>query len=226
MTLSIDVATLDGVAGLDFKSPFDELSELREVLTVQQIAEFTGLRRETISRARPGKPFRPRTERAVGDLYLVVTRLRSEPDLDLGHLAAILRRPQPELGGRSIAELLRAGEVREVLSHLATPAPAKVDTSWWPGEPPAEAIEAFLAGDPELAARLPEVEARMREHFGPEVRIERGLDVEPGSAEIGFYLRAHNDLPFDENVERLGALLAQEEELLGPVADRLGIGFL
>lgn len=233
MTLSIDIDTLDPVAGLDFKSPFDELSELRELLTIQQIAEFTGLRRETISRARPDKPFRPRTEKAVGDLYLVVTRLRSVSDLDLGHLAAILRRPQVRLGDRSIGELLKAGKVDLVLRHLADPTPASSAPTPRPRSTPArpdrskeDAVEAFLAADPELAALLPEIEAKVREHFGPQVRLERGMDIEPGSEEIGIYLRARNDLSFDENVERLGALLVEEEDLLDPVADRLGIGFL
>jgi hypothetical protein len=234
MTLSLEIATLDGMAGLDFKSSFDELSELRELLTIQQIAEFTGLRRETISRARPGRPFRPRTEKAIGDLYLVVTRLRSVAGLDLGHVAAILRRPQVALGDRSIGELLKAGEVELVLRHLADPPPASSAPTPSPRPTPArpedrsqeDAVEAFLAADPELAALLPEIEAKVREHFGPRVRIERGMDIEPGSEEIGIYLRAHNGLPFEENVERLKALSIQEEDLLDPVADRLGIGFL
>lgn len=233
MTLSLEIATLDGMAGLDFRSPFDELSELRELLTIQQIAEFTGLRRETISRARPDKPFRPRTEKAVSDLYLVVTRLRSVAGLDLGHLAAILRRPQVALGDRSIAELLKAGKLDLVLRHLADPTPAssaptlpRRSTPDRPDRSQEDAVEAFLAADPELAALLPAIEAKVREHFGPRVRLERGMDIEPGSEEIGIYLRAHNDLSFEENVERLKALSIQEEDLLDPVADRLGIGFL
>jgi hypothetical protein len=218
---SLQTDTLGDVSGLDFKTPFDELTELRSVLTTQEIGELTGLRRETISRARRDRRFQRRTEKAVGDLYLVVTRMRSILGDDLGQLAAVLRRPQASFGDRSIADLLREGSVDKVLKHLAAPEPAP--TSAPPDE---DAVEAFLAADPQLAARLPEIEAKFRERFGPEVRIERGLDAEPGSEEVGIYLRAHNSLSFDENLKRLTAMLMQEDDLLGPVADRLGIGFL
>jgi hypothetical protein len=221
MTSSAGIATLVDMDELDFRTPFDELGDLRELLTTQQVAEFTGLRRETISRARPGRPLRPRTEKAVGDLYLVVTRMRAVAGLDLRNLAAILRRPQPALGDRSIADLLKEGRVDQVLEHLADPGPAAASA---PVD--ADAVETFLAADPELAARLPEIEAKFRERFGPDVRIERGMDTEPGSEEVGIYLRAHNALSFDENLKRLKAMLIEEDDLLGPVADRLGIGFL
>lgn len=216
-----EIDTLEDVSGLDFKTPFDELTELRSVLTTQEIGELTGLRRETISRARRDSRFQRRTEKAVGDLYLVVTRMRSILGEDLGQLAAVLRRPQAALGGRSIADLLKEGSVDRVLEHLAAPDPAPASAP-----PDADAVEAFLAADPQLAARLPEIEAKFRDRFGPEVRIERGLDTEPGSEEVGIYLRAHNALSFDENLKLLTAMLMEEDDLLGPVADRLGIGFL
>lgn len=154
---------------LDFTSPFDELSELRTLLTTQQIAELTGLRRETISRARPDSRFQRRTEKALGDLYLVVTRMRSVADDDLGQIAAILRRPQAALHGRSIAELLKEGRVDEVLEQLGAPEQTEpvAPPRSRPGEPPDDAAEAFLAADPELAALLPEIEAKVREHFAP-----------------------------------------------------------
>ncbi len=224
VTTSLEAATLEDVSGLDFKTPFDELGELRSVLTTQEIGELTGLRRETISRARRDSRFQRRTEKAIGDLYLVVTRMRSILGDDLGQLAAVLRRPQAALGDRSIADLMKEGRVDLVLEHLAVPEPAP-STTLWPGADSAADVEAYLAGDPELAARLPEIEARVREHFGPEVRIERGLDIEPGSPVIGFSLRAYNGLSFDENLTRLTAVL-MDRDLLEPVADRLTIGFL
>jgi hypothetical protein len=223
MTFSPQIATLDSMAGLDFSTPFDELSELRELLTTQQIAEFTGLRRETISRARRDKPFRPRTEKAIGDLYLVVTRMRSLPDLDPRHLAAILRRPQAALGDRSIGELLKEGEVDLVLRHLAGEEPARRA----PAPPSADAVEALLAADPELAALVPEIEARLREHFAPVEKITRGVSVEPeGEGDDELYLQVKNDLSFDQNFDRLAAFLEGERDLLAPVRTRLTIGFM
>ncbi|HVS99442.1 MAG TPA: hypothetical protein VHE08_02920 [Solirubrobacterales bacterium] len=215
------------MAGLDFTSPYDELTELRAVLTTQEIAELTGLRRETISRARPDSRFRRRTEKALGDLYLVVTRMRSIAGEDIGHLAAILRRPQAALGDRSIAEMLKDGKVSLVLEHLAAPERSTRAATPRPGEPPEGAVAAFLAADPELDTLLPEIEAKIREHFGPRARIERGIieDFESGEDDV-FYLRVRDDLSVDENIARLTALLAAEWDLLSPVTERLTIGFL
>lgn len=224
VSISLETDTLEDVSGLDFKTPFDELTELRSVLSTQEIGELTGLRRETISRARRDSRFQRRTEKAIGDLFLVVTRMRSILGDDLGQLAAVLRRPQAVLGDRSISDLLKEGRVDLVLEHLAAPEPAPAPTPW-PGTESVADVEAYLAGDPELAARLPEIEARVREHFGPEVQIERGLDIEPGSSVVGFSLRVHNGLSFDENLTRLTAVL-MDRDLLEPVADRLTIGFL
>jgi hypothetical protein len=218
---------------LDFTSPFDELSELRTLLTTQQIAELTGLRRETISRARPDSRFQRRTEKALCDLHLVVTRMRSVADDDLGQIAAVLRRPQAALHGRSIAELLKEGRVDEVLEQLGAPKQAEpvAPPRSRPGEPPDDAAESFLAADPELAALLPEIEAKVREHFAPTKGIERGViedfEGEPGdrSGDV-FYLRVLNDLPLDTNVRCLIAFLEQERQLLSPVHSRLTIDFL
>src|ERR1700753_2247797 len=102
--LSMRTDILGRVAALDFKSPFDELTELRESMTTQEIAGLTGLRRETISRARPDSRFPRRTEKAIGDLYALVTRIKAVAGGDLAQVGAILRRPQSALGGRSIAE--------------------------------------------------------------------------------------------------------------------------
>jgi hypothetical protein len=221
------------MAGLDFKTPFDELTELRAVLTTQEIAELTGLRRETVSRARPDSRFQRRTERALGDLYVVVTRMRSVAGDDLGQIAAILRRPQGVLDGRSIADLLKEGRMDLVLEHLAPSGPVApaVAPRPGPGEPPEDAVTTFLAADPELTALLPEIEAKVRLRFAPLEGIERGViedfEGEPGdrSGDV-FYLRVLNDLSLDANVERLIALLDQERDLLAPVHDRLTIGFL
>jgi hypothetical protein len=227
VTSSAHIVTLDYMAGLDFKTPFDELTELRAVLTTQQIAELTGLRRETLSRARPDSRFQRRTEKALGDLYAVVTRMRSVAGGDLGQLAAILRRPQAALDGRSIADLLKAGRVDLVLQHLAAPeSPTRAATPL-PGEPPEGAVAVFLAADPELDSLLPEIEEKIRAHFGPQARIERGIieDFESGEGDV-FYLRVRDDLSLDENIARLTALLTAEWDLLSPVTERLTIGFL
>jgi hypothetical protein len=208
---------------LNFKTPFDELGELRKVLTTQQIAELTGLRRETISRARPDSRFQRRTEKALGDLYLVVTRMRSVIGDDLGQLAAVLRRPQEELGGRSIAELLREGQVEVVLGHLPPVAPAQAKD---PGLE--ESVAAVLAEDPELAARLGAIEAALIAHFGPTAEVERNIisEYDDPEGEDELYLRVRIDLPFDEKIDRLADFLHREEDLLGPVAGQLTIGFL
>ncbi|MBS1887012.1 MAG: hypothetical protein JSU06_07465 [Actinobacteria bacterium] len=234
---------------LDFKTPFDELSELRAVLTTRQIAELTGLRRETISRARPDSRFQRRTEKALGELYLVATRMRAVVGDDLGQLAAVLRRPQAEFAGRSIADLLRDGQVDVVLEHLPSPAsspemrpediqfdPATLAALAETGDPAAETpaaaedreVAALIEADPDLGSRLPSIEAAIRDHFGPGARIGRAIVTEQSAPEGSdhLYLRVRTELPFDEEIERLADLLSEEEGLLGPVRARLTIGTL
>ena len=204
-------------------SPFDELTELRSVLSVQEIAEVTGMRRETLSRARPDSRFQRRTQKALDDLYAVVTRLRPVLGADPTHLAAILRRPQEGFGRRSIADLLREGKVEEVLGHLPPPEGPQAGTPRESG--PEDDVEGFLAADPELVALLPEIEAKTRRHFAPVKWIKRHLVVEAGADDV-LYLEVRNDRSFDENFKRLMALLEQERDLLRPVRTRLTIGFL
>lgn len=245
-----DAAILEPMS-LDFTSPYDELTELRSLLTTQEIAELTGLRRETISRARPDSHFQRRTEKALRDLYVVVTRMRSVNGGDLGQLGAVLRRPQAALDGGSIADLLRAERVDQILELLAAPAPPtgkrregfrpSPDTGKPKAPDSAEAdagvsairereegrVAAFLAADPELAALLPEIEEKLRHHFSPVQWIERGVIVEyEGEADDVLYLWAHDGLSFDQNVERLTAFLKNERDLIEPVRSRLNIGFL
>jgi hypothetical protein len=239
------------VATLDISTPFEQLAELREVLSLSEIAEMAGVRRETLSRARPDGRFQQRTAKGLQDLSVIVARLRTMVDGDV-HLAAVLRRPQPEFARRSIARMVREGHVDIVLEHLAGPEPTdpKVledlrlppevvaeleptregQRSSRPAADPALAgrVSALLAADPELSARLPEIEAKIAEHFGPEARVERKI-IEPfddPDGEEDFYLRVHADLPVAEQADRLGDLLEQEHDLLGPVRDRLTIGFL
>jgi hypothetical protein len=248
---TIDIVTVRSVGTLDVKTPFEELTELREVLSVSEIAEMTGLRRETLSRARPETRFQQRTAEGLHDLYLVVTRLRPMVDGDV-HLAAILRRPQPEFARRSIARMLRDGRVDAVLRHLDQPEPIdqrELENLELPAEIVAELeagqqkegsasraedptlaarVSALLAADAELSSRLPEIEAKVLEYFGPEARIERKV-IEPhdnpdGQAE--FYLLIHTDLSVAEAGDRLESLHEREQVLLDPVAGRLAIGFL
>jgi hypothetical protein len=224
----VNVGTLEDVP-LDFKTPFDELTELREVLTNQEIAEMTGLRRETISRARPDSRFQRRTERALADLYAVVTRMRAVNGEDLGQLAAVLRRPQASFGSRSIADLLKDGEVGAVLASLAereTEAPAEEDRA--ADRKREEEVAAFLAKDPELQSRIDAIEAAVLRHFGPGARVVREVAVyydEP-EPEDDFYLRVITDRPVEEEVDLLGEFLGQERELLAPVRRHLVIGLL
>ena len=246
------IGILESVASLDFKSPFDELLELREVLTTQEIGELTGLRRETISRARPDSRFQRRTEKALGDLYAVVVKLRSFRGDDVGQLGAVLRRPQAELAGRSIAELLRDDQadvvLRSLVSETSTEAEEIAAFRLDPGvkarlepwvEPPEEGlaadpgldqrIEALLEGDPELCSRLGAIEAALVKHFGPEARVERQIidDHDSPTRSEELYLPAfHTDLSLDEEIERLGGFLRREEDLLDPVHRHLVIGFL
>jgi hypothetical protein len=236
---------------LDVATPFEELSELRSLLSVSEIAEMTGLRRETLSRARPDSRFQQRTATGLHDLYLVVTRLRPMVDGDV-HLAAILRRPQPEFARRSIARVLRDGQVDAVLEYLDQPEPTdreELENFELPPEivaeleasqrqerpkPPVEdptlaaRVSALLANDSELSSRLPEIEAKVLEYFGPGARVERKI-IEPYDIPDGheqFYLRVSTDLSVSEAGDRLEALSEGEQVLLDPVAGRLAIGFL
>jgi hypothetical protein len=249
-------ASLIQVAPLDFRTPFDELTELRSVLTAGEISELTGLRRETISRARPDSRFRRRTEKALRDLYAVIVRMRALPSAEMGQLASILRLPQPLLEGRSIADFLKEGRVDEVLEYLALPEPGtagQVDTvrldpvalaTLGPSEETPEAsavprstvsaVEArraadLVEADPELALLLPSIEALVRDRFGAEALIERGVVPaerdDPGDSDH-LYLRISSALPFDLEMDRLADLLAEEAGLLEPVSTRLTIGIL
>lgn len=239
--------SLGGMGDLDFRSPFDELSELRAVLTTQEIAELTGLRRETISRARPDRRFRRSTEKAWGDLYAVVTRMRSTNGGDLGQLASILRRPQSRLDDRSIAELLREGKVDVVLEQLGPPAPSTVgeledlqlDPATLAGLTPSKAtlgasrsgpddrrVAELLGADPGLAVLLPEIEARIRDHFGADAGVDAAVITDPDepNGRDRLYLRIRTGLSFEVEIDRLAALLDGEEALLEPFRDRLTIG--
>jgi hypothetical protein len=146
---------------------------------------------------------------------------------DLGQLAAILRRPQPEFAGRSIAELLREGQVEAVLASLSSEVPPETEET---ARNPTvdERVAAVIEGDPELRARLSEIEVALAERFGPGARLEReiifGYDEPEGSDEL--YLRVHNDLSLDENVDRLTEFLHRNKGLLAPVHRHLVIGFL
>ena len=211
-------------------SPFDELTELRSVLKVQEIAEMTGLRRETLSRARPGRRFQRRTERALDDLYRVVTQLRATVGGDPSHLVAILRRPQASLDHRSIADLLREGKADEALRHLPTRGRPgrKARRKPLPDEEKQRAAE-LLAADPELAERLPAVEEAIRRHFGADAAIERGVIWACGPGEEDeLHVRIDSPLSLDEELDRLIDLIGEridEEERLGRIRDRMTIGF-
>lgn len=247
----MSIGILEDMASLDFKSPFDELTDLRAVLTTQEIADMTGLRRETISRARADSRFQRRTEKALRNLYLVVTRMRAMRGGDMGQLAAVLRRPQEQFAGRSIAELLRDGEIEAILDGLSVDAPTEaeglanfqldpqVETRLTPWKEPSDAnvlkdptldgrVDALLVADPELRSRLSEIEAALVEHFGPGARVERKIISEyddPGGGDE-LYLRVHTDLSYGEEVDRLAEFLRQQEDSLAPVRQRLVIGFL
>ena len=89
-------------------------------------------------------------------------------------------------------------------------------------------VAAFLAADPELDARLPAIEEKVREHFGPETRIERTIfsPMDEEDAPDEFHLEVVTEQTFDEKVGHLRALIAEEHELLAPVRPRLTIGIL
>ena len=239
------------MGNLDFKTPFEELTELRSMLSMNEIAEMTGMRRETLSRARPGSRFQRRTQKALDDLYLVVARLRPTMGGDTVHLAAVMRRPQTALAHRSIAELLREGKAAEVLEHLGEPEPAKrggpgtiefdpallARLEPTPKDDPREQVHlvenerqvaTLLDSDPDLASRLPAIEAKIHEYFGADAQIGRAIITEYDDAEGGdeLYLRILTSLTHDDEVDRLTKLLGDEGDLLDPVATRLTIGML
>ena len=89
-------------------------------------------------------------------------------------------------------------------------------------------VAAFLAADPELDARLPAIEEKVREHFGPETRIERTIfsPMDEEDAPDEFHLEVITEQTFDEKVGHLRTLIAEEHELLAPVRPRLTIGIL
>jgi hypothetical protein len=89
-------------------------------------------------------------------------------------------------------------------------------------------VAAFLAADPELDSRLPEIEERVLHHFGPGTRIERTVfhPMDEEDADDIFILDVVTDLSLDEKIDRLKTLLGEEHELLAPVRPRLTIGIL
>jgi hypothetical protein len=238
------------MAPLDLLTPYDDLKDLRTVLSAQQIAELTGLRRETISRARPEKQFRRQTARIVTDLNVVVSRLRCVIGEDPAQLAALLERPQSALDGSSIAELIRKGRTDVVLGHLVDPeakneeqleslqfdsevqAELKAlesEDQAMVAEAPADARAAdLIAADPELSRRVPMIEARIQERFGADARVERAFVADSSDPESAghVYLGIRSGLPLDEQIDRLETFLSEEEDLLDPVQARLTIGTL
>ena len=150
----------------------------------------------------------------------------------MGQLAAVLRRPQEQFAGRSIAELLREGQAEVILESFSP------DVESWQkpseenhvGDPALDArVAAVLEADPELRSRLGAIEAALVRHFGPGSVVERKIvnefhDDPEGSDEL--YLRVHADLSLDENIDRLAAFLEREGDLLAPVRAQLTIGFL
>lgn len=247
MISSVASDTIEDVVGLDLRSPFDDLSEMRKLLTTQEIADLTGLRRETISRARRDGRQRRSTEKALGDLYAVVTLLRGVAGVDHAHLAAVLRRPQQQFGGSSISDLLKEGRVDEVLEHLAPPGDEESleDIRFDPatltalrasesgaGAPTSPAderrVSELLDADAALAGLLPEIAASIHDHFGADAQIDRAVVVDPDDPDgrDRLYLRVRSGLSFDEGIERLTALLDREEARLEPFGDRLTVGTL
>jgi hypothetical protein len=164
----------------------------------------------------------------LGDLYAVVTKIRSVRGGEVGQLAAVLRRSQPELADRSIAELLRDGQVDAVLASLSSEEP-NGGTRETTRPTVEERVAAMIDGDPGLRSRLPAIEAALLRGFGPGATVERKIvnevwDDLDGSDEL--HLRVHNDLPLDENIRRQAGFLAREQDLLAPVLSRLSIGFI
>jgi hypothetical protein len=91
-----------------------------------------------------------------------------------------------------------------------------------------EDVTGFLAANPELASRLPEIEEKVLRHFGPGTKTERTVfrPMDEEDAEDMFILDVVTDLPFDEKMDRLKALLGEAHELLAPVRPLLTFGIL
>jgi hypothetical protein len=86
----------------------------------------------------------------------------------------------------------------------------------------------FLAANPELASRLPEIEEKVLHHFGAGARVQRTVfhPLDEEDPEDMFILQVITSQPFDEKVDRLRALLGEERELLAPVRPLLTIGIV
>lgn len=87
-------------------------------------------------------------------------------------------------------------------------------------------VAAFLAADAELDSRLPEIEEKVLQHFGPGARTERTVfhPLDEDDPDEVFILQVVTDLPFDQKVNRLRALIGEENDLLAPVRPLLTIG--
>ena len=146
---------------------------------------------------------------------------------EVEQLAAILRRPQAEFVGRSIAELLRDGQVDAILDSLPPGASAKKgEAARYPTVE--ERVNAVLDGDPDLRSRLPALEAALLSYFGPGATVERRIlnvvwDDPEGPDEL--MVQVHSDLSFDEKIDLHSEFLSRERALLAPVRLRLAIGF-
>jgi hypothetical protein len=220
-------------------NPLDELEELKQILRPVEIAEAIGRRPETISRLRPDKPLSRRTERRLDDLHAVARRLFRDSRDPAAVRFELLRR-RDDLGGRSLVDLVRAGEAAAALERVTVDEALDVDD-----ELEAELLEAeraagvagapvqrspfdldgHLAMHPELREPLARAVEVARALVGPQVElVPQVLYDEFEDEEPHLFLGLRTGLPVNESIDRLRDLYAEIGDLLAPFADRLSVG--
>ena len=216
------------------------LDELRQSLRSSEIAEVTGLRPETISRIRPGHRPARRTERLLDDLCAIVTALGGEPGGADARIRFALVRRRPELDGRSIADLLRAGLADRALELLAGPADdselavgetlerelaASERGAGAPRDRRTVAVRQFLAADPQVSALLEKLPESLQAAFRAPVRLEPTvLPDESGLGDDELFVGVASDLELSEANQRLGEFLGSAWDRLGPATERIYLG--
>lgn len=219
-------------------SIFAELDELRSELTNQDLAEIVGCRRETVSRLKP--PHRPsrEIERRIDDVFAVVSVARRRQRIPPGSTRHLLLGRRAELGERSIAELIREKRTAEVLELLvSTPTQPDLDDELdevladFRDLPPAASGGGSDDGGDETAPEVPtdlqdvidRVASVAHDYLG-DFRVSADSvwdDTDPPDGRGVLLVELHTPLAFDEANRRFRSFLADNLDLVQPVADRV-----
>ena len=235
-------------------TPFDELTELRSVLTAGDRRGHRAPSRDPL----PG-PARQSLPAAYREGARRSLRGRHPAEADDGRRPAISPRScvdhrRPSRSARS-PNCCKRGGSKEVLEHLDPPEPdpttaeqlksirfdpetlAQLRPAPTDDDPRVRAklaeeerrVAALLDADPELASRLPAIEARIREHFGADAEIRAPVIAEYDDARKGATVSTSACAPACLSTRRSNAwasFSSSRRDLLAPVRERLTIGFL